>query len=118
MPRMPFALRIRRSRTVVLAAAFLAAAQFAVAVVAPVLDADAAASAPAHVEAFGIHLHFAHNPDDCAACVAQSIVAVAPALAPAHPALAAAHTEFASRAPIGAERDGWRPDVARAPPRA
>lgn len=72
---MPFSLRFRRSRAVVLAAAFLAAAQFGVAAIAPVLDADAGRSAPAHVESFGIHLHFAHNPDDCAACLAQSIVA-------------------------------------------
>ena len=115
---MPFSLRFRRSRAVVLAAAFLAAAQFGVAAIAPVLDADAGRSAPAHVESFGIHLHFAHNPDDCAACLAQSIVAAAPAVAPALPTAVAHPTEFASRAPVGAERDGWRPDVARAPPRA
>ena len=115
---MPFSVRFRRSRAVVLAAAFLASAQFAVSAIAPALDADAGRSAPAHVEAFGIHLHFAHTPDDCAACVAQSIVAVAPAVSPAPSAPAAGFTEFASRAPLGAERDGWRPDGARAPPRA
>jgi hypothetical protein len=115
---MPFSLRFRRSRAVVLAAAFLATAQFAVTAVAPALDADAGRSAPAHVESFGIHLHFAHNPDECAACLAQSIVAVAPAVAPALPTRVARPTEFASRAPLGAARDGWRPDVARAPPRA
>src|SRR5262249_44737728 len=62
MPRMPFAVRLRRSRFVVLAAAFLATAQFAVATAAPVLDADAGSSAPAHVESFGIHLPFPPPP--------------------------------------------------------
>ena len=118
MLRVPLALRIRRSRAFLCAAALLASAQFGVATVAPALDADAGRSAPAHVESFGIHLHFAHNPDDCAACLAQSIVAAAPAVAPALPTAVAHPTEFASRAPVGAECDGWRPDVARAPPRA
>lgn len=115
---MPGLRTLTRSRVFAIAAALVASAQFAVATVAPLLDADAGSSAPAHVENFGSHQHFAHNPDDCAACLAQSIVVAAPAVATSLPVRAAIRTEFAPRAPRSAERGDWRPDGARAPPRA
>lgn len=108
--------RTRRSPFRRLAAAFLAAAQFSVVSFAPALDAAPDTNAPVHVEALGVHLHFVHNPDDCAACTAQTLVAVAPAApSPLENALRAT-TAFEAADLSTPERSAWRPDAARAPP--
>ena len=106
----------RRSRLRVFAAAFLAAAQFAVSAFAPALDAKAGTSAQVHVEEFGVALHFAHNPHDCAACTAITLIGVT---SPASRPLAernAASMAFAVLPPEGVARTSWRPDSPRAPP--
>src|SRR5918911_1231314 len=51
-------------------------AQFVAAVLAPAADAHAGASAPQHVEVAGTHLHYSHNPTDCASCAAQQLIGV------------------------------------------
>ena len=60
------------------AAAFIATVQFAVVAFGPLVDGMQGASAPAHVEEFGVHLHYSHDPDNCAACAASHMVGDAP----------------------------------------
>ena len=113
---MSFASRPRRSRLRALAAAFVAVAQFAVSSFAPMVDGRAGAGAPTHVESFGVHLHFAHNPDDCASCSAQTLVGLASA-APAYvDGHAAAAAEFVLAPLPEPSRGSWRADAPRAPP--
>jgi hypothetical protein len=114
--RVPHRLRPRRSGLRALAAALAASAQFAVTAIAPIIEAQEGAGTPTHVESLGTRLHFSHNADTCAACVAQTLVGVAtpaarplasaevvaPALTPAPPAFCA--------------RIAWRPESPRAPP--
>jgi hypothetical protein len=106
----------RRSRLRVLAAALVAASQFAVSALAPMADSHAGNSARSHVEDFGVHLHFAHNPDDCAACTALTLIGVASHGSPALPAPSAAMEAFAVAAPVTAARIAWSPGAPRAPP--
>ena len=116
MHRVPSAYRSRRSRLRAFAAAFVAVAQFAVTSFAPTVDGRAGAGAPTHVESFGVHLHFAHNPDDCAACSAQTLIGLASA--PADP-LADGDTataEFVLASLPAPSRGSWRADAPRAPP--
>ena len=68
------ALGFRRSRTRAFAAAMLAAVQLGVMALAPIIDAREGPSAPSHVEEFGTSLHYSHNPDDCAACTAVTLI--------------------------------------------
>jgi len=111
-----FASRFRRSRFRAFAAAFVAVAQFAVSSFAPTVDGRAGAGAPTHVESFGVHLHFAHNPDDCAACAAQTLVGLI-AATPARVAGAGAVTAEFVLAPLPEPPRGtWRADAPRAPP--
>jgi len=80
-------LRRRRSPKRAVVAALLAAAQFGVVALAPVIDAREGPSAPSHVEEFGISIHYSHNPDDCAACAASTLIGDLPrALAAVIPA--------------------------------
>jgi hypothetical protein len=116
MRRVTFARRFHRSRLRLVAAAFAAAAQLGVSAFAPVLDARAGTGAPSHVETYGVRLHFAHDPNDCAACTAQTLVGVTSA--PAVPLVVAGDVtaEFA-HAPLAAPlRADWRSDAPRAPP--
>jgi hypothetical protein len=106
----------RRSRLRVLAAALVAASQFAVSAFAPMADSGAGNSAPSHVEAFGVSLHFAHNPDDCAACLAQSIIGITSHGSATLVAQDAATSEFDAAAPAAATRIAWSPGAPRAPP--
>jgi hypothetical protein len=69
---------VRAGRAFRLAAVFAASAQFAVIAIGPVVDGLSGEGTPSHVEAYGIHLHYSHNPDDCAACAAASLVGVLP----------------------------------------
>jgi hypothetical protein len=110
------ALRRPRSRLRTLAAALVAAAQFGVATFAPALDASVGAGAPTHVESQGTRLHFAHNPDDCAACLAQTLIGVASPGAAPFDAAAAAPPVYATAALAAVTRVEWRSDAARAPP--
>ena len=61
-----------------LLATLAAAAQVSVSAFGPIVDGLGGEGAPSHVEAFGIRLHYSHNPDDCAACIAASLVAALP----------------------------------------
>jgi hypothetical protein len=113
---MPVNPRRRRSRIRVLAAALVAASQFAVSSFAPIADSNAGNSAPSHVEAFGVSLHFAHNPDDCAACAAQTLVGITSSgsalrLAPEAPASVRAPIASVTSTPVD-----WSPGAPRAPP--
>lgn len=116
MHRVTLAARFRRSRFRALAAALVAAAQFAVSSFAPMVDGRAGAGAPMHVEDFGVHLHFAHNPDDCAACTAQTLVGVASHAPVEFSAPDAAIAEVVRAALPAPARAGWRADAPRAPP--
>jgi hypothetical protein len=116
MTRVTSVPRLRRSRLRAFAAAFVAVAQFAVSSFAPMVDGQAGAGAPTHVESFGVHLHFAHNPDDCAACSAQTLIGLAAATPAYVDGPAAAAAEFVL-APLPApSRGSWRADAPRAPP--
>ena len=72
-----------RSRILVLAACLALAAQSVASLLAPAAEARASRSAPAHVEGGGTHQHHAHNPADCAACLALQLTGV-PQLTPAN----------------------------------
>ncbi len=106
----------RRSTFRVLAAALVAAAQFAVSSLAPIADSNAGNSAPSHVEAFGVSLHFAHNPDDCAACAAQTLIGITSSGSQALNAPDAAASAFAATASEAVARIAWSPGAPRAPP--
>ncbi|HUO52326.1 MAG TPA: hypothetical protein VMT93_07405 [Gemmatimonadaceae bacterium] len=108
--------RVHRSRSRLFAAAILAAAQFAVASFAPAVDGRAGAGAAAYVEDFGVRVHFAHNPDDCAACVAQSLAAAAPAAPVAFADVAPCSGVTSTVDVASPERQLWRQDAERAPP--
>jgi hypothetical protein len=116
MLRVTLSARFRRSRFRVFAAALLATAQFAVSAFAPAVDSKAGTSAPVHVEAFGVALHFAHNPDDCAACTAITLIGVTSPAAPPLAERTATAMAFAVLPPEGVARTSWRPDSPRAPP--
>lgn len=83
------------TRFVRLAAVLALLAQAVATLVAPIAEARAQHSTPAHVEAGGTSRHWAHDPTDCAACLALRMVG-APSV-PADPA------------PPGAERATQRP---------
>jgi hypothetical protein len=100
-----------------LAAAFIATAQFAIVAFGPLVDAWEPPSAPSHVEEFGVRLHYAHDPDNCAACAASHMVGDAPRVP--MPALEMASHADARTVTIVAPamfRDG-SPKSPRAPPR-
>ena len=113
---MTLAARYRRSRFRVCAAAFVAVAQFAVSSFAPMVDGRAGAGAPKHVEDLGVHLHFAHNPDDCAACTAQTLVGITSAAPVAPSARTVPLAEVVSAVLPAPARATWRADAPRAPP--
>jgi hypothetical protein len=91
-------------------------AQFVAAVLAPAADAHAGASAPQHVEVAGTHLHYSHNPTDCASCAAQQLVGLIER-AHAQPLSSAAHHTLRTSTPsapsLAAE---FSPSAPRAPP--
>jgi hypothetical protein len=105
-----------RSKLRLLTAALVAASQFAVSSLAPIADSNAGKSAPSHVEAFGVSLHFAHNPDDCAACTAQTLVGVTSHGSRALNAPDAAASAFVATASVAVARIAWSPGAPRAPP--
>ncbi len=74
MNSVPFALWSPRRPLRLLAGVVALVAQFTAAMLAPAADAHAGASAPQHVEVAGTHLHYSHNPTDCASCSAQQLV--------------------------------------------
>jgi hypothetical protein len=65
-----------RSRLLLVAALLALTAQLVATLLAPVAEAQASHSAPAHVEANGTRQHHSHNPTDCAACVALQLTPV------------------------------------------
>jgi hypothetical protein len=108
--------RLTRIRS--FAAALIAATQFAVVGFGPLVDGLQGASAPAHVEEFGIHLHYSHDPDNCAACAASHMVGDAPRV-PVPALQLAAHRDGLTIAVVSPtlRRDGT-PKSPRAPPRS
>ncbi|MDQ6831136.1 MAG: hypothetical protein M3081_19915 [Gemmatimonadota bacterium] len=70
------------------ALALAAAAQLCLIALAPAAEAREAKSAAAHVEAAGTTRHFAHQADNCAACVVRALVGDAPRAVRALPSLA------------------------------
>jgi hypothetical protein len=109
--------RVHRSRFRLLTAALVATAQFAVVAFGPLVDASEGASAPSHVEETGTRLHYSHNPDNCAACAAATLVGDSPRTAAVLPLaeILPATTSAVSPALV-AIRDGT-PKSPRAPPR-
>lgn len=77
MPGVLRSFRRPRSRLLVLAAFLALATQSVATLLAPAAEARASQSAPAHVESGGTHRHHAHNPADCAACIALQLTPVA-----------------------------------------
>ncbi|HEX6537120.1 MAG TPA: hypothetical protein VF041_21235 [Gemmatimonadaceae bacterium] len=75
-------IRTRHRRLLRLIALLVLGAQAVGIVVAPLAEARSSSSAPAHVEEGGTHLHWSHNPADCAACIALQLTPV-----PAHRAM-------------------------------
>jgi len=63
-------------------------AQFDIVAIVPFADANEGRSAPAHVEAYGTTMHYAHDDSNCAVCVARQLIG---------------HTEHAVRMPLPAE---------------
>lgn len=100
-------IRTRHRRMLRLIALLVLGAQAVGIVVAPLAEARSSRSAPAHVEEGGTHLHWSHNPTDCAACVALQLTPVPAQRAvpvprrfakqppPVIPVLSAAHPERA-----------------------
>jgi hypothetical protein len=76
MPGVLRSFRRPRSRLLVLAAFLALATQSVATLLAPAAEARASRSAPAHVESGGTHQHHAHNPADCAACIALQLTPV------------------------------------------
>ena len=105
-----------RARFRAYAAAFIAATQFAVVAFGPLVDASEGRSAPSHVEETGTRLHYSHNPDNCAACAAATLVGDSPRTAAVLPLaeILPAITLAVSPALV-AMRDGT-PKSPRAPP--
>jgi len=103
----------RRFRALAIAAA---AVQLLVVAAGPLVEGGEGPSAPVHIERFGTSKHFSHNPDDCAACLAATLVAAPPraalAVVPAVLRVAAPETRRAPRAVRVAES----PKSPRAPP--
>jgi hypothetical protein len=64
----------RRPRWFWIALAMFALAQFDVVALAPFADANEGRSAPAHVEAYGTRIHYAHDEANCALCVARQLI--------------------------------------------
>ena len=118
MHRVTVPVRHRRSRFRVLAAALLASVQFGVVAFGPLVDSADGLGAPAHVEETGIRLHYSHNPDNCAACAASTLVGDAPR--GADPSLPRAVSDAPLRADIrvAPRRLSFTPKAPRAPPRA
>ena len=108
----------RRSRFRVLAAALLASVQFGVVAFGPLVDAADGLGAPAHVEETGIRLHYSHNPDNCAACAASTLVGDQPR--GADPSLPRIVAELPLREEIrvAPRRGAFSQKSPRAPPRA
>ncbi len=101
-----------------LAAAFIATVQFVVVGFGPLVDGVQGASAPAHVEEFGVHLHYSHDPDNCAACAASHMVGDAPR-APTPALQLAAHRDRVAIAAVPPVRArAGTPKSPRAPPRS
>ena len=51
-----------------------ALAQFDILAIVPFADVNEGRSAPAHVEAYGTTMHYAHDESNCAVCVARQLV--------------------------------------------
>jgi hypothetical protein len=81
--------KTRRPRWFWIALAMFALAQFDLVAIVPFAEANEGRSAPAHVEAYGTTLHYAHDESNCALCVARQLIG---------------RTELAVRLPLLAER--------------
>jgi hypothetical protein len=108
--------RTRHRRLLRLVALLLLGAQAVGIVVAPLAEARASHSAPAHVEEGGTQLHWSHNPNDCAACIALQLTPV-----PVRPTAAVPRATVRQMAPtLGvfspAHPDRAGPHAPRAPP--
>src|SRR2546430_776736 len=64
----------RRPRWFWIALAMFALAQFDLVAVVPFAEANEGRSAPAHVEAYGTTVHYAHDESNCALCVARQLI--------------------------------------------
>lgn len=110
--------RVRPRRLRVLSAVLIAATQFAVVGFGPLVDGIQGASAPAHVEEFGIHLHYSHDPDNCAACAASHMVGDSPRVPTPALLLAPQRDGIAIALVVPAVRRAGTPKSPRAPPRS
>lgn len=110
--------RHRRSRFRVLAAALLASVQFGVVAFGPLVDGADGLGAPAHVEETGIRLHYSHNPDNCAACAASTLVGDAPRSADSRVPRAVSDAPVRAVVRVAPLRLSFNPNSPRAPPRA
>lgn len=109
-------IRTRHHRLLRLVALLVLGAQAVGIVVAPLAEARSSRSAPAHVEEGGTHLHWSHNPADCAACIALQLTPV-----PVRPSTAVPRVAVRRMPPIVAVFSPAHPDRAgphspRAPP--
>jgi hypothetical protein len=105
-----------RSRLFLVAATLALTAQAVATLLAPVAEARAFHSAPAHVEANGTEQHHSHNPTDCAACIALQLTPVPQREAAGVDTRAVRH-RLIPAAPQHVDRPGWfRPKNPRAPP--
>jgi hypothetical protein len=116
MNSVPYALRSPRHSIRVLAGIAALVAQFTAAMLAPAADARAGASAPPHVEVAGTHLHYSHNPADCASCAAQQLVGLIERAHAELPSLVASHALLATGPSEPSLAAALSPGAPRAPP--
>jgi hypothetical protein len=116
MNNVPYALCSPRHSFRLLAGILALLAQFTAATLAPAADARAGASAPAHVEVAGTHLHYAHNPTDCASCTAQQLVGLIERAHAELPSLVASHALLAPGTSAPSIAAALSPGAPRAPP--
>jgi hypothetical protein len=116
MKSVPHALRSHKRSFRALAGVVALVAQFVAAVLAPAADAHAGASAPQHVEVAGTHLHYSHNPTDCASCAAQQLVGLVERAHAEPPSSAAHHASRAAAPSAPSPAAEFCPSAPRAPP--
>ena len=108
-------LHSHRSAVGRLALLLAAAAQIAVAFLAPAAEARSGPEMRAHVEAAGTRLHHAHIEASCPACSAQHLTSVAPSSKTSAPARRHA-LPLEATASAAVARRAFDPNSPRAPP--
>jgi hypothetical protein len=105
-----------RSRLILLAAFLAVMGQAVTTLIAPVAEAHASRSAPAHVEADGTQQHYSHNPTDCAACLALQLTGLPQHVAPSPPVRAVRFTSRPAESRRTVAPSWFDPNNSRAPP--